>query len=63
MGPYSEERQCERARGIASLLLRTTDPAVKKIWEKHLNNLARNESDYNARVVSLYYKKRPFIWT
>ena len=63
MGPYSEERQHARAQSIASLLLRTKSVAVKQMWEKHLNNLARNEEDYNSRVVSLYSKKRPFIWS
>jgi len=59
MGPYSVEIQQQRAERIASMLLdNKISPEVKRIWEAHLANMARNETDYNARVISLYGEKK-----
>ena len=55
MGPYSEQTQLERAERIASILVNNANNTdVKRIWEKHLGGLCRNEDDYNARVAHLY---------
>lgn len=58
MGPYSKERQTRRAELIASVLVNNkNNPEVKRIWEKHLANLAMTEQRYNARVAALYGDK------
>ncbi len=31
---------------------------MKRIWTKHLNNLAVNEDEYNARVVNVFQNIR-----
>jgi hypothetical protein len=56
LGPYSEEKQFERAVAIKRLLDRNPDldPRMKAIWESHLRNLARNEATYNFRVKQIY---------
>lgn len=60
MGPYSEEKQYERAVAIMRLLDRNPDldPEMKAIWEGHLRNLSRNEATYNFRVKEIYTKMR-----
>lgn len=58
MGPYSGERQTRRAELIASILVNTNDPEVKRIWNQHLDNLARTEDQYNARVAQVYGDKK-----
>ena len=52
MGPYSEEKQYQRAESIAGLLERSPDLSdhVRSIWLNHLANIARNETTYNWRV-------------
>ena len=63
MGPYSEENQLARAERIASILVNNkNNPDVKRIWEKHLGGLCRNEDDYNARVAHLYQGERKWIY-
>ena len=56
MGPYSEEKQLQRAEAIKFLL--ENNPHLpedyKSIWKKHLANLALNETTYNYRVKSIY---------
>ena len=56
MGPYSEERQYQRAEAIKFLLDNNPDiePSYRAIWEKHLLNLAHNEATYNYRVKNIY---------
>ena len=56
MGPYSEERQYQRAEAIKFLLDNNPDidPLYRAIWEKHLLNLAHNETTYNYRVKNIY---------
>ena len=56
MGPYSEEKQFERAVAIEQLLDRNPDldPRMKAIWESHLRNLSRDEATYNFRVKQIY---------
>lgn len=54
MGPYSEERQFQRADAIASLLKQELPDTARAMWEGHLRNLARNETQYNYRVAEVY---------
>ena len=56
MGPYSEERQYQRAAAISRLLDQTLPDETRAIWEMHLRNLARNETQYNYRVKEVYSK-------
>lgn len=59
MGPWSEERQFERAQAIARVL---QDPELneeaRRIWENHLRGLSRSEAQYNARVRQIYTEMR-----
>ena len=61
MGPYSEERQYQRAEAIKFLL--ENNPHLpedyKSIWKKHLSNLALNEATYNYRVKAIYSNMKP----
>jgi len=55
MGPYNEDRQLQRAKSIIGLLLKDDmDKDVRKTWVSHLRRIARNEEDYNERVVQVY---------
>jgi len=60
VGPYSEERQYQRAEAIQSLLENNPDidPLYRAVWEKHLWNLSFNESTYNYRVKNIYTNMR-----
>ncbi len=59
MGPFDFERQQRRAELIASILLnKKLDKDAKRIWEKHLANLAVTEDQYNARVADIYGDKK-----
>jgi len=55
MGPYSEQLQQKRR---ANLKLTLANPKLsndmKRIWRKHLDNLAVNEDEYNARVKATF---------
>lgn len=64
MGPYSEERQFQRAESIKALLDNNPqlDPLYKAMWEKKLKNLALNESHYNFRVKKIYQKLKKGLW-
>ena len=59
MGPYSEQRQLERAEAVARLL---NDPNLnewaRNYWTKVAMTLSMNEEQYNARVVNLYKEIR-----
>jgi hypothetical protein len=59
MGPWSEERQYQRAQAIARVL---ADPNLnedaRRIWERHLGNLSSNEDQYNARVRQIWTEMR-----
>jgi hypothetical protein len=61
MGPYSEEKQFQRATSIKRLLETNPqlDPLYRAIWEKHLLNLAHNETTYNYRVKHVYSLLQP----
>ena len=65
MGPYSEDKQFERATAIKRLLENNPDlPAdYRAIWQKHLANLALNETTYNYRVKAIYsnMQTRPLV--
>jgi len=56
MGPYSEQKQLERAGAIKRLLERNPDldPSVKLMWQNKLKDLAVTEDEYNARVKAIY---------
>jgi len=59
MGPYSEQRQLERAEAVARLLAQPNlDEWARNYWTKVAMNLSQNEEQYNARVVHLYNKIR-----
>lgn len=59
MGPWSEARQLERAENIVRVLSNPELPNdARRIWEKHLANLAKSEGQYNARVVKLWQDVR-----
>ena len=65
MGPYSEEKQLQRADAIRFLL--ENNPHLpqdyKSIWKKHLSNLALNETPYNYRVKAIYsnMNRKPLV--
>ena len=65
MGPYSEEKQLQRADAIRFLL--ENNPSLsedyKSIWKKHLSNLALNETTYNYRVKAVYsnMNRKPLV--
>ena len=56
MGPFSEERQYQRAESIKRLLDTNPqlDPVYKAMWQDKLKGLALNESTYNFRVKTIY---------
>ena len=59
MGPYSEQRQLERARAVARLL---SDPNLndwaRNYWSNVATNLSKSEEQYNSRVVGIYNEIR-----
>ena len=61
VGPYSEEKQFQRAKSIQRLLDENPklDPLYRAIWQKHLLNLALNETTYNYRVKHVYSLLKP----
>ena len=65
MGPYSEDVQFKRAESIKRLLEQNPqiDPLYRGMWENKLRALAKNETEYNWRVRSLYegMKRGPVI--
>ena len=56
MGPYSEQKQLERAGAIERLLEQNPDldPSVKLMWQNKLKDLSVTEDEYNARVKAIY---------
>lgn len=60
MGPFSEEKQYQRASAIARLLEQNPNlsPETKAMWQRHMNNLSFNEETYNFRVKTVYSKMR-----
>ena len=56
MGPFSEQKQIERAESIQRLLDSNPqlDDHMKGIWLKHQRNLCLNEDEYNKRVKDIY---------
>ena len=65
MGPFSEDRQYQRAESIKRLLDTNSqlDPVYKAMWQDKLKGLALNESTYNFRVKTIYsqMKKEPWV--
>ena len=64
MGPYSEEKQFQRAESIKALLDNNPqlDPIYKAMWQDKLKGLALNETTYNFRVRSIYQKLQKGLW-
>lgn len=60
MGPFSEERQYQRATAIQRLL--DTNPQlseeVRAMWQRKLAELSFNEATYNYRVKTVYTEMR-----
>ena len=55
MGPYSEFLQARRAQSIRKLLeKKNLEPSYRAMWQRHLNNLAVNETEYLKRVRDVY---------
>ena len=56
MGPFSEEKQFQRAKAIEGLLERNPqlDDLTRAMWESKLKNLALTEERYNARVRAIF---------
>ena len=59
MGPYSEEKQIQRAAAVARLL---EDPNLsewaRNYWTRVGAGLSMSEEQYNARVVGIYNNLR-----
>lgn len=59
MGPYSEEKQFDRAMAISNLLENPDLPTeTRAMWQNHLANIARNETTYNWRVKEIYSRMK-----
>ena len=55
MGPYSEQRQLERAEAVAKVLANPNlNEWARHYWQRVAQNISMNEEQYNARVVALY---------
>ena len=65
MGPFSEQKQFERAAAIKRLLDNNPqiDDLYRGMWENKLRGLAKNETEYNYRVKTIYsqMKRGPVI--
>ena len=61
MGPWSEQKQSQRAESIKHLLATNPqmDDYMKSVWESKLNGLAQNEDEYNQRVKQVYSLLEP----
>ena len=61
MGPWSEDKQSQRADSIKHLLATNPqmDDYMKSVWESKLNGLAQNEDEYNKRVKQVYSLLKP----
>ena len=61
MGPWSEQKQSQRADSIKHLLATNPqmDDYMKSVWESKLNGLAQNEDEYNQRVKQVYSLLKP----
>ena len=63
MGPYSEEKQYQRAASIKRL--RDTNPQLdeltREMWEQKARDIAMTEDRYNARVKAIFsnLKRQP----
>jgi len=64
MGPWSETVQFRRATAIQRLLEQDLPDYTRAIWTRHLQNLSRDENEYNARVRAIYehMKRNPIEW-
>ena len=64
MGPFSEDRQYQRAESIKRLLDTNPqlDPVYKAMWQDKVKGLALNESTYNFRVKTIYSQMKKELW-
>jgi len=59
MGPWSEERQHQRAAAVQRLLDDPNlDPDARRLWTSIQRKLSRSEAQYNARVKEVYTEMR-----
>lgn len=57
MGPWSEQRQLERAKAVARLLQQPgLSDWARQYWQTVLTRLATSEAQYNHRVEQTYSK-------
>ena len=60
MGPFNTSKQKQRKKSLEKVLkIKTLPEDMRIIWQRHLNNLAVNEDEYNARVKLIYSPLRP----
>ena len=64
MGPFSEDRQRERAEAILRLLHANPqlDDDMKSMWKRKMSELSHNEETYNYRVKGVYANLRRSIY-
>ena len=59
MGPYSKQRQLERAQAVARLLSNLNlNKWARNYWSNVAANLSKSEEQYNSRVVGIYKEIR-----
>lgn len=61
MGPFDALRQLERSKACERIQQRTTDPAVRQMWQRIQAGLAHNEAEYTQRVKDWYTTHRGII--
>ena len=61
MGPFSEQKQLERADSIKRLLETNPqmDDYMKSIWAKHAMNISFDQDEYNRKVRAIYSTIKP----
>ncbi len=60
MGPYSEQKQIERAETVKAVLARPNlSDWAKNFWAKVVRDLCFDEASYNRRVRETYQNLRP----
>ena len=65
MGPFNESRQLKRAMTLLKKVEDKTCPKdMQALFKRKLRSLAMNETEYNARVVTIYkpLKRAGVIW-
>lgn len=55
MGPFSEEKQWQRAKAIQRMIDdKSLSQEVRGMWSRKLVGLALTEDEYNRRVIEIY---------